>query len=42
VDAAIGALKVAAICWLSGTPAAPLVGIVEITVGGGAVVKLNT
>jgi hypothetical protein len=42
VDAAIGALKVAAICWLRGTPVAPLAGTTEVTVGGGAVVKVNT
>lgn len=42
LDAAIGVLKVAAICWLRGTPVAPLAGPTEVTVGGGAVVKVNT
>jgi hypothetical protein len=42
VDGAIGVLKVAVICWLSGTFVAPLAGTVEVTVGGGAVVKVNT
>jgi hypothetical protein len=41
VDAAMGALKVAVICSLRGTPVAPPAGTVEVTVGGGAVVKLN-
>jgi len=42
VDAAIGVLKVAEICWLRGTPVAPLAGSVEVTAGGGAVVNVNT
>ena len=42
VEAVIGTLKVAVIFWLRETLAAPLVGTVEVTEGGGPVVKVNT
>ena len=42
VEAVIGVLKVAVTIWLSGTLVAPLAGTVELTAGGGAVVKFQT
>ena len=42
VAASIGTLNVALTVVLSDTPTAPFDGTVEITVGGGAVVKLHT
>lgn len=41
VEAVIGALKVAATFWLSGTLVAPLTGMVEVTAGG-PVVNVQT